>query len=85
MKLYSQFVVNNESIVNNIENDGEYAKACLLESYYDNSNNIVRGLINNINEISDKINSIADLSRQIDSYKAGLLVNHFDSNQKLIE
>lgn len=84
-KLYSQFALNNESIVNNIENDGEYAKACLLESYYDNSNNIVRGLINNINEISDKIDSISDLSRQIDSYKVGLLVNHFDSNQKLIE
>lgn len=83
-KLYSQFALNNESIVNNIENDIEYSKACLIEDHY-NSENTIRGLINNINAISDNIQSIATISHQIDNYKAGLISNHYDNKQKLIE
>lgn len=83
-KLYSQFALNNESIVNNIENDIEYSKACLIEDHY-NSENTIRGLINNINAISDNIQSIATISHQIDNYKAGLISSHYDNKQKLIE
>lgn len=83
-KLYSQFALNNESIVNNIENDIEYSKACLIEDHY-NSENTIKGLINNINVISDNIRSIATISHQIDNYKAGLISNHYDNKQKLIE
>ena len=83
-KLYSQFALNNESIVNNIENDIEYSKACLIEDHY-NSENTIKGLINNINAISDNIQSIATISHQIDNYKVGLISNHYDNKQKLIE
>lgn len=84
-KLYSQFALNNESMVNSIESDGDYAKACLIESYCNNSDNLMRGLINNINDISGKINTIANLSRQIDNYKTQVLLNHYNNSQKLIE
>ena len=83
-KLYSQFALNNESIVNNIENDIEYSKACLIEDHY-NSENTIRGLINNINAISDNIKNITTISQQIDNYKIGLISNHYDNKQKLIE
>lgn len=83
-KLYSQFALNNESIVNNIENDIGYSKACLIEDHYNNDNTI-RGLINNINAISDNIKNITTISQQIDNYKIGLISNHYDNKQKLIE
>lgn len=83
-KLYSQFALNNESIVNNIENDIEYSKACLIEDHY-NSENTIRGLINNINAISDNIQNITTISQQIDNYKVGLISNHYENKQKLIE
>ena len=83
-KLYSQFALNNESIVNNIENDIEYSKACLIEDHY-NSENTIRGLINNINAISDNIQNITTISKQIDNYKVGLISNHYENKQKLIE
>ena len=83
-KLYSQFALNNESIVNNIENDIEYSKACLIEDHY-NSENTIRGLINNINAISDNIQNITTISKQIDNYKVGLISNHYENKQRLIE
>lgn len=73
-KLYSQFALNNESIVNSIEADGEYAKLNYLESAYKSRDNKL---------IESAIKTVQGYSNLLDDYKHQLLQNHFESKEML--
>lgn len=73
-KLYSQFAMNNESIVQSIEADAEYAKLNYIESTY-RSDNI--GLIENA------IKTVQDYTNLLDRYKESLIMNHYESKMSL--
>lgn len=73
-KLYSQFALNNESIVNSIENNAEYAKLNFLESAYRNPDTKL---------ISSAIKMVKDYSNILDNYKASLALTHYESNEML--
>lgn len=73
-KLYSQFALNNESIVNNIENDAEYAKMNYIEAYYDNPDRKL---------IQSAIKTVDECSRFLDTYKTELLLGHYNNKQML--
>lgn len=84
-KMYSQFALNNESIIESIENDTEYAKLNLLETCYENPDNMLRNAIADVKEATRIAQTILNIGRQADSYKSSLLENHAKSQQKLLE
>lgn len=71
-KMYSQFALNNEAIINSIESDAEYAKMNYIETVY-KENKLIGNAINTINRYNDIL----------DSYKNELLFNHIESKQML--
>lgn len=83
-KLYSQFALNNESIVNSIEADADYAKMNYLEAAYESKDTKL---------LRDAIKTVNAYGNVLDSYKQELLANHYQNkemlldnlNQKLIE
>lgn len=73
-KLYSQFALNNESIINSIENDANYAQAVYLESAYNSEDRKL---------IEGAIKTIKNCTNFIDQYKNELMLNHLDNKQML--
>lgn len=84
-KMYSQFALNNESIVESIENDAEYAKLNLLETCYENPDNMIKNAIADVKEATKIAQTIINIGRQVDCYKSSLLENHMESKRKLLE
>lgn len=75
-KLYSQFALNNESIVNSIEADADYAKMNYLEAAYDSRDTKL---------LKSAIQTVNAYTNVFESYKHELLTNHYQNKEKLLD